>query len=54
MYGITDPFINVDRGLYESVGIHEVPAFHFEKKTSYGRLLPFFIAIPVFLQKSMK
>ncbi len=51
LYGITDPLINVDRGLYEPVGIHEVPAFHSEKKMSCGRLLPFFIAVPVFLQK---
>jgi hypothetical protein len=51
LYGITDPLIDVIWGLYELVGIHEVPAFHFEKKTSYGRLLPFFIAVPVFLQK---
>jgi hypothetical protein len=51
LYGITDPLINVDRGLYEPVGIHEVPAFHSEKKTSCGCLLPFFIVVPVFLQK---
>ncbi len=40
LYGITDPLIDVDRGLYEPVGIHEVLAFHSEKKTSCGRLLP--------------
>jgi hypothetical protein len=31
-YGITSPLIDVDRGLYELVGIQEVPAFHSEKK----------------------
>jgi len=51
MYGITNPLIDVDRGLYEPVGIHEVPTFHSEKKTSCGHLLPFFIAVPIFLQK---
>jgi hypothetical protein len=39
--------INVDRGLYEPVGIHEVPAFHSEKKMSCARLFPFFITVPV-------
>jgi hypothetical protein len=51
LYGITNPLIDVNRGLYKPVGIHKVLAFHSEKKTSYGRLLPFFIAVPVFLQK---
>jgi hypothetical protein len=51
VYGITDPLIDVDQGLYEPVGIHDVPAFHSEKKTSYGRLLPFFIVVLFFLQK---
>jgi hypothetical protein len=51
LYGITDPLIDVDRGLYEPVGIHEVLAFHFGKKMSYGRLLPFFITVLVFQQK---
>jgi hypothetical protein len=51
VHGITNPLIDVDQGLYELVGIQEVPAFHSEKKTSYGCLLPFFIAVLVFLQK---
>jgi len=32
LYGITNPLIDVNRGLYEVVGIHEVPAFHSKKK----------------------
>jgi hypothetical protein len=51
VYGITDPLIDVDRGVYEPVGIHEVPAFHSGKKMSCDRLLPFFIIVLVFLQK---
>jgi len=41
-YGITGPLIDVDRGLYEPVGIQEVPAFHSKKKTSCGRLFCIF------------
>jgi hypothetical protein len=51
LYGITDPLIDVDQGLYELVGIHEVSAFHSEKKMSYGRLLSFFTTVPIFVQK---
>jgi hypothetical protein len=32
VHGITNPLIDVDQGLYELVGIQEVPAFHSEKK----------------------
>jgi hypothetical protein len=51
LYSIIDPLIDVERGLYESVSIHEVSTFHSEKKMSYGRLLSFFTTIPVFVQK---
>jgi hypothetical protein len=51
LYGIIDPLIDVDQGLNEPVGIHEVSAFHSEKKMSYGCLLSFFTTVLVFVQK---